>query len=399
VASPIIPTVTLKPNRERSLLRNHPWIFSGAIDHLSGDPTPGETVQVVDSNQHILGFGAYSPVSQIRVRMWSFGSNSPDVESLISTRVHHAVDLRQRFKSTIHSDAFRLIHSESDLLPGVIADQYGEVVVVQLLTAGAYRWRDVILHSIAQASACKCLIERSDADTLGLEGLQPVIQTKFGEIPEPCWMDEHGLRYRINMLSGQKTGFYVDQRENRLRVRSYASGRRVLDCFSYSGGFSLNALLAGAESVELVDSSEQALDLSRQNIKANNLDMNKAVFTGESVFTYLRKLRDRGSSFDLIVLDPPKLAPTQAQVEKAARAYKDINLLAMKLLSANGILFTFSCSGGLEMDLFKKIIADAALDAERSVRVLEQLHQSADHPVLSSFPEGEYLKGLICSVQ
>jgi 23S rRNA (cytosine1962-C5)-methyltransferase len=353
----------------------------------------------MDSNQNILGYGAYSPVSQIRVRMWSFGKDAPEVEILMSDRIRQAVDLRHRLTSPIHSDALRLIHSESDLLPGIIADLYGEVVVVQLMTAGAYHWRDVILRSIAQITGCRCLIERSDAETLGLEGLQPVIQTVFGEIPEAFWMEEHGLRFRINPFSGQKTGFYMDQRENRLRIRSYAAGKRVLDCFSYSGGFSLNALVAGAESVELVDSSEQALDLSRQNLEANNLDMSKATFTGESVFTYLRKLRDRGSSFDLIVLDPPKLAPTQAQVEKAARAYKDINLLAMKLLSENGILFTFSCSGGLGMDLFKKIIADAALDAGRSVRVLEQLHQSFDHPVLSTFPEGEYLKGLICSVK
>jgi 23S rRNA (cytosine1962-C5)-methyltransferase len=312
--------------------------------------------------------------------------------------VRRAVTQRKALSPGFHSNAYRIIHSESDWLPGIIADQYGDTVVTQLLTTGAYFWRKSILAVVAEESGCKNLVERSDADVLALEGLNPVVQTYRGEIPEQLWIEEHGLRYLVQPGSGQKTGFYMDQRDNRYKIRQYAAGKRVLDCFSYSGGFAMNALSAGADQVELVDSSEQALENAQRNLTENEYPSERYTLTCENAFTYLRKLRDKRASFDLIVLDPPKLAPTHAQVERAARAYKDINLLAMKLLSRGGILFTFSCSGGVGMDLFRKIISDSALDAGRDVQVLEQMHQAGDHPISAQFPEGEYLKGLVCIV-
>ena len=394
-----IPTVLLKPNRERSLLRKHPWVFSGAIDRIDGQPGAGETIRVCDSRGNTLGFGAYSPISQIRIRMWSFETICPDIEGLIRLRVKQAASMRQSLTGLTSSNASRLIHAESDLLPGVIADMYGDVVVVQLSTAGAYYWRDIILDSIQQETQCACLLEKSDTDVLTLEGLEPVIHIVKGLLENDFWICEHGLDYFVKPLDGQKTGFYMDQRDNHLLIRSFSKGKRVLDCFSYSGAFALNAISGGAESVELIDSSESALELAKSNFDKNKLLSNAINFTCANVFDRLRKLRDRAAYFDLIVLDPPKLAPTHAQVERAARAYKDLNLLAFKLLNPNSILFTFSCSGGLSMDLFKKIVADAAYDAGKEVQFIHQMHQAADHPILTTFPEGEYLKGLVCTVK
>ncbi len=395
----IISTVFLKSNREKSLLRKHPWVFSGAIERIDGQPAAGETVRVCDAKGNSMGFGAYSPVSQIRTRMWSFERICPPLEDLIRSRVKQSINMRKGFNELKSSTAARLIHAESDLLPGVIADQYGDVVVVQLSTAGAYYWRNTILDSIQQETQCTCLLEKSDADVLLLEGLKPVINVVKGSIENDLWIIEHGFDYSVKPLDGQKTGFYMDQRDNHLLIRSFSNRKRVLDCFSYSGAFALNAIKGGAESVEVVDSSESALELARINFEKNGISTSAVNYTCANVFDFLRKLRDRAEKYDLIVLDPPKMAPTHAQVERAARAYKDINLLAFKLLNPNGILFTFSCSGGLSMELFKKIISDAADDAARDVQFIHQLHQAADHPILTTFPEGEYLKGLVCSVK
>ena len=295
------------------------------------------------------------------------------------------------------SDALRLVHGESDGLPGVIADRYGDTVVVQLTSAGAERWKDDISESLLQVTGATSVWERSDAEVRQLEGLPPRTGLLRGTAPAaPLVVGEHGLRFEVGFEGGHKTGFYLDQRDNRLKVRALAKDRDVLDCFCYSGGFALNALAGGAKSVAAIDSSADALAQAQRNAELNQLP--QAEWMEGDVFLSLRRFRDQARSFDLIVLDPPKFAPTAAHVEKAARAYKDINLLAFKLLRPGGVLVTFSCSGGVSADLFQKIVAGAALDAGVDARVTDWLHAAPDHPVALNLPEGEYLKGLICRV-
>lgn len=391
--------VILKPGRERSLLRKHPWIFSGAVDSIDGAPGAGEIVQVLTANHQIVGWGAYSPVSQIKVRMWSFEEDIVPNEELIYTRILSAVEMRKSLPDAKQTNALRLVHSESDYLPGIIVDQFGDTVILQLHTTGAYYFRETLHRCIMEITECKTLFENSSDDILKLEGLLPFHKIVGETVRNPFIIEEHGIRYFIDTSEGQKTGFYLDQRQNRLAIRKYANGKRVLDAFSYSGGFSINAFAGSADSVTSVDSSANALDLLLKNIEENQYSNQKHSRVQANVFDYLRKMRDRNEQYDLIVLDPPKLAPTRAQAEKAARAYKDLQLMALKSLLPEGVLMTFSCSGGVTMDLFKKVLMDAALDAKREVQIIEQLHQSADHPINPNFPEGEYLKGLVCVVK
>lgn len=391
--------VILKPGRERSLLRKHPWIFSGAVDSIDGAPGAGEIVQVLTANHQIVGWGAYSPVSQIKVRMWSFEEDIVPNEELIYTRILSAVEMRKSLPDAKQTNALRLVHSESDYLPGIIVDQFGDTVILQLHTTGAYYFRETLHRCIMEITECKTLFENSSDDILKLEGLLPFHKIVGETVRNPFIIEEHGIRYFIDTSEGQKTGFYLDQRQNRLAIRKYANGKRVLDAFSYSGGFSINAFAGSADSVTSVDSSANALDLLLKNIEENQYSNQKHSQVQANVFDYLRKMRDRNEQYDLIVLDPPKLAPTRAQAEKAARAYKDLQLMALKSLLPEGVLMTFSCSGGVTMDLFKKVLMDAALDAKREVQIIEQLHQSADHPINPNFPEGEYLKGLVCVVK
>jgi 23S rRNA (cytosine1962-C5)-methyltransferase len=295
------------------------------------------------------------------------------------------------------ADAMRLIHGESDGLPGIVADRYGDTVVLQLSSAGAERWRDTIADALLAASGATRLWERSDAEVRQLEGLPPVTAALRGaREPTQIVIEEETLRFAIDLEHGHKTGFYLDQRDNRQQLRALSGARDILDCFCYSGGFALNALAGGAKSVVAVDSSAEALELARGNAEQNQLPQPEWI-EGD-VFQSLRRFRDQARSYDLIVLDPPKFAPTAAHAEKAARAYKDINLLAFKLLRPGGLLMTFSCSGGVSPDLFQKIIAGAALDAGVDAQVVAHLGAAADHPVALNFPEGEYLKGLICRV-
>lgn len=391
--------VILKLGRERSLLRKHPWIFSGAVDSIDGAPGAGEIVQVLTANHQIVGWGAYSPVSQIKVRMWSFEEDIVPNEELIYTRILSAVEMRKSLPDAKQTNALRLVHSESDYLPGIIVDQFGDTVILQLHTTGAYYFRETLYRCIMEITECKTLFENSSDDILKLEGLLPFHKIVGETVRNPFIIEEHGIRYFIDTSEGQKTGFYLDQRQNRLAIRKYANGKRVLDAFSYSGGFSINAFAGSADSVTSVDSSANALDLLLKNIEENQYSNQIHSRVQANVFDYLRKMRDRNEQYDLIVLDPPKLAPTRAQAEKAARAYKDLQLMALKSLLPEGVLMTFSCSGGVTMDLFKKVLMDAALDAKREVQIIEQLHQSADHPINPNFPEGEYLKGLVCVVK
>ena len=387
-------TVILKAGREKSLLRRHPWIFSGAIDRVDGSIESGATVDLLSSKKDFLARGFYSPNSQIRVRVWTYEDEVVDRE-FFRTRIRRAIDTR--YSLFDFADLLRLIYAESDNLPGLIVDRYGDVLVLQSLTAGSEFWKETIADILLEETGFSTIYERSDADVRELEGLEPMVGILRGNTSSLVFpIIEHGLKYNVNLQSGHKTGFYLDQRKNRLRVRELAKDRDVLDCFCYTGGFTVNALAGGAKSVLSVDSSADALALCRENIALNGLDTDRQSSLEGDVFHLLRKFRDEGRSFDMIILDPPKFAPTAAQAEKAARGYKDINLLAFKLLRPGGILVTFSCSGGIDAGLFQKIVAGASLDAGVDAQILEYLAQAADHPVALNFPEGAYLKGLIC---
>jgi len=386
----------LKAGREKSLKRRHPWVFSGAIAKVQGSPGPGETVGVWSATGEFLALAAYSPASQIVARVWDWKEGAID-GAFFMNRIARAVAQRQPLLDENSTNALRLVHGESDGLPGVVADRYGDTIVVQLSSAGAERWRDAIADALLEAGAAKRVWERSDADVRELEGLPPVTAALRGpREPTRIAVTENGIRFAVDLEHGHKTGFYLDQRDNRRRLREFARGRDVLDGFCYSGGFALNAVAGGAKSVTAVDSSADAIALARGNADANKLAQPE--WMEGDVFLLLRKFRDQARQFDLIVLDPPKFAPTAAHAEKASRAYKDINLLAFKLLRPGGLLATFSCSGGVSADLFQKIVAGAALDAGVDARITERLGPGADHPVALNFPEGDYLKGLICRV-
>lgn len=384
--------LALKPGREKSLKRHHPWVFSGAVAKMPSGIEAGDTVEVRSADGEFLAVAACNPQSQIVGRVWDWRARAIDA-AFFADRVARAAALRGRLLPGCA--ALRLVHAESDGLPGVVIDRYGDVVVVQLSSAGAMRWRDAIADAVMQAVAPRTIFERSDADVLALEGLQPQVALLRGLPPPPDMVvEDAGAKFGIDVPHGHKTGFYLDQRANRLRVRERAAGCEVLDCFAYSGGFTINALLGGATRVTAVDSAGPALALLRGNALRNGLAVPECI-EGD-VFQELRRMRDQARSFDLIVLDPPKFAPTAAHAEKAARAYKDINLLGFKLLRPGGLLFTFSCSGGVSRELFQKIVAGAALDAGVSAQVVDQLGAGADHPVALHFPESEYLKGLVC---
>ena len=392
-----MPTLTLKPGREKSLLRRHPWIFSGAIARVDGDPEPGATVDLLAAGGAFLARAAYSPSSQIRARVWTFDPAEAVDAAFFRKRIAAAIAGRAALHLTPGTDALRLIHAESDGLPGLIVDCYADVLVVQFLSAGVELRRDMIADILLDETVLASIYERSDADVRELEGLLPKVGPLRGALPPaPFTILENDLKFMVNLESGHKTGFYLDQRENRLRVRGLSAGRDVLDCFCYSGGFTVNALAGEAKSVLSVDASAEALALCRQNVSINSLDVSRHCMLEGDVFQLLRKFRDEARSFDLIVLDPPKFAPTAAQAEKAARGYKDINLLAFKLLRSGGLLVTCSCSGGVDAALFQKIVASAALDAGLDAQILAHLEQAPDHPVALHFPEGAYLKGLVC---
>jgi 23S rRNA (cytosine1962-C5)-methyltransferase len=392
-----MPILILHPGKEKSLLRRHPWIFSGAVAQLEGRARPGDTVDVVSAEGRPLARAAWSPASQIRARAWSFDAEEVIDHGFFKRRVAAAVARRAALPELAGQQGLRLIHAESDGLPGVIADRYGDTVVLQLSSAGAEKWRGAIADSLLKATGCTRIYERSDVDLRVLEGLEPVTGWLHGAASdEELVIEENGVRMGVDILGGHKTGFYLDQRDNRRRVAELASNRRVLNCFCYSGGFSLQALAGGAREVVSVDSSGPALETARRNLALNpGLDAARAIWLEADVFGELRRLRAAGERFDLIILDPPKFANTAAQAERAARAYKDINLLGLQLLAPGGLLMTYSCSGGIGAELFRKIVAGAALDAGRTTRIVQHLHGAADHPVDLAFPEGEYLKGLL----
>ena len=386
-------TLILKPGREKSLKRRHPWVFSGAIARVEGAPQSGETVEVCAAGGEWLAVAAYSPESQIRARVWDYAALEIN-PAFFKQRITAAAQARAQLLASGATNAARLVHGESDGLPGVIADQFADTVVVQLLAAGAERWRDAIADALAALPGVARVYERSDADVRALEGLPPRTGLLRGvPLNGALIVEEHGLKFQVEIEAGHKTGYYLDQRDNHLFLKGISKGAAVLDGFCYSGGFALHALAGGAASVTAIDSSGPALAVARANATRNGLP--QAEWLEADVFQTLRKFRDAGRRFDIIVLDPPKLAPTAAHAEKAARAYKDANLLGFKLLNPGGTLLTYSCSGGVSADLFQKIVAGAALDAGVDARIVAWHHAAADHPVALNFPEGEYLKGLL----
>ena len=391
--------IILKPGREKSLLRRHPWIFSGAIASVTGKPRPGETIEVRTSKDELSGHGAWSPHSQIRVRMWSFEPRQNIDIQFFRARLQRAIESRKCLHLDETTNAYRVVNAESDGLPGIIIDHYGEFLVCQFLTTGADYWKHDIVEQLSQLLPATGIYERSDVDIRQKEGLETETGLLAGEPPtDVIEIRENDCRFYVDIKRGHKTGFYLDQRENRTALTEFAHDAEVLNCFSYTGGFGIYALKAGVRKVTNIDSSATSLDLAKCNAKLNQLDTSRIENVCGDVFKILREYREANRQFDLIVLDPPKFAESKDQLKKAARGYKDINLLAFKLLKPGGILFTFSCSGLMGASLFQKIVADAALDAGRNAQMIRWLGQAADHPTALNFPEGNYLKGMVCRV-
>lgn len=387
----------LRAGRDRSVRLKHPWIFASAIGEIKGNPSDGDTILVRSSDGEPLGRAAYSGVSQIRARMWTWDAEEIIDEHFLFNKIKSSIEKRKKFVVSDSADSYRLVFGESDGIPGLIVDQYKDTLVIQILSVGIEKRKELICEILMAINPGSRIYERSDVDVRVLEGLTPRTGLLHGEVlPDANWIQEYGINYFLDIENGQKTGFYLDQRENRHKLGQYCLDREVLNCFSYTGGFTLNALRGGAKKVTSIDSSQPAIDQMSINIRKNDFDSEKCTSICGDVFKELRLMRDKAQSFDVIILDPPKFAPTTSQAEKAARGYKDINLLAFKLLRPGGVMFTFSCSGGISRDLFQKIVSGAALDAGADIQMINVLSQAADHPVLMSFPESLYLKGLVC---
>ena len=385
-------TLHLKPGKDKSLLRRHPWIYANAIDRISGTPQSGETVRVLSSEGRFLAWAAFSPASSIRARAWSFLETDRVDAALIGARVSAAVQRRRGLE--IHTSAIRLVFGEADALPGLVVDRYRDQLVVQFLAAGVELWREVILDALKSATGCAAVYERSDAAAREREGLAVREGTLSGETPGLISIIEHDVHYSVDVINGHKTGFYIDQRDSRRLVSEHAAGRRVLNCFCYTGGFTIAARQGGAIEALSVDSSAEALAMAAQNEQLNGFET-ASTWMQANVFDALKSLLAEGRQFDLIVLDPPKFAPSVQHLDRAARAYKEINLKALRLLAPGGLLFTYSCSGAVSVDLFQKIVAGAVFDARTDAQMLHRLAAGIDHPMSMTHPEGEYLKGLM----
>ncbi len=391
-------TLILKKGKEKSVLLHHPWIFASAIRETQGRAEGGDLVRVADGKGNVLATGFYNPVSPIPVRLFWWG-NRPVPSDYFEQALERAVTRRAMLTDDPSTTAYRVVFSESDFLPGLIVDRYGAYLVVQTLNPGMERLRSRLIEKLEAVFTPLGILEKSEGDTQRLEGLVARKGLLAGKAPtKPFEILENGHRFWADPLSGQKTGFYLDQRENRIVVARYASGKAVLDAFSYTGGFSVYAASEGARALTRVDTSGEALEMGRRNLALNGFQAIPDEAIQGNVFQVLRRFRDEGRTFEMIILDPPKLAATKAHRQRATRGYKDINLLAMKLLRPGGILATFSCSGGIDAATFERILSWAAKDARREVHILHRLHQGPDHPVLLSFPEASYLKGLLCRV-
>ncbi|MDH3217375.1 MAG: class I SAM-dependent rRNA methyltransferase [Candidatus Krumholzibacteria bacterium] len=390
------PQVRLKKTRDRSLRRRHPWLYSGAIDKVEGDPEMGGIVRVVDDRGAFLAWGYFNPLSKIQVRILDWQESSLIDEEWWRCRLRRSLDMRRKLPSLRSANACRLVYSEADGLPGLIVDKYLDYIVVQVLSAGVERVRALLFELLRELTSPEGIYERSDVEIRELEGLSPLSGPASGDVPPVVEIREGQNRFCVDIKKGHKTGFYLDQRANRDIVSEYAADREVLDLFSYTGAFAIAALRAGAKRVTLVESSSQALDVARQNFDINGIAPDRAEFINGNAFDVVREYRDSGRRFGMLICDPPKFAHSKVQLPKAERAYKDINLMAMKLLEPDGMLATFSCSGAMGIEEFSKIVAWASIDASREIQVLQRLSQAHDHPINPCFPESEYLKGLIC---
>lgn len=391
-------TVVLQPEREKSLKRRHPWVFASAVAEVKGRCRPGDTVDVVSHDGEWLGRGAYSPESQIRVRIWTFNKDEVVDNGFFVRRLEQAMGLRKRVIDSETTNAYRLIASESDGLPGVTIDVYNNVTVVQLLSAGADKHRKKIVWALTKVLPDNAIFERSDVDVRAKEGLEPLVQVLHGEPERQVIIKENNIEICVDIEQGHKTGFYLDQRDSRAAAMRYAKDATVLNCFSYTGTFACYALKGGASHVTNVDVSEPALALAKRHLQMNGLDDGQCDMLNDDVFQALRTYHQQGQQFDMVILDPPKFVDSRASLNRAARGYKDINLYGIHAVKPGGLLLTFSCSGLMPSDLFQKVVADAALDAGRTVKIIERLTQAKDHPIISTFPEGYYLKGLVCEV-
>ncbi|MHA6306198.1 23S rRNA (cytosine(1962)-C(5))-methyltransferase RlmI [Hafnia paralvei] len=389
----------LAKGREKSLLRRHPWVFSGAVTRVEGNAASGETIDVCDFQGKWLARAAFSPQSQIRARVWTFDQQESVDRDFFINRLQTAQQWRTLLSKRDDLTGYRLIAGESDGMPGITIDRFQNFIVLQLLSAGAEYQRANLVAALQHCYPECAIYDRSDVAVRKKEGLPLTQGSVVGEEPPALLpIREHGMQILVDIKEGHKTGFYLDQRDSRLAARRFAANAKVLNCFSYTGAFAVSALMGGCEHVISVDTSQAALDVARQNVELNQLDLSKAEFVRDDVFQLLRKYRDEGRKFDLIIMDPPKFVENKSQLAGACRGYKDINMLALNLLSSGGILLSFSCSGLMPIELFQKILADAALDAGRDVQFIEQYRQAADHPVIASYPEGLYLKGFACRV-
>lgn len=390
--------VVLKKDKEKAVNQRHPWVFSGAIDRVKGKPANGDIVRLINHKGDFMAYGFYNDQSRVALRLLEWDENTEVNDDWFKQKVAIAVNARANILNE-DTDTCRLIFSEADYLPGLIVDKYADHLAVQILTSGIEKLMPVIIDELRQLLNPLSIFDKSDASSRQHEGMETENIVLWGdEPPASVEVKENGIVYSINIAEGQKSGFYCDQRDNRGIVATHAAGKKVLDCFSYTGGFTLNALKNGAASVVSVDSSALAIETLKQNISLNKLDAGKHSAIQSDVNKQLRAFKDAGEKFDIIVLDPPKYAPSRSALDRAARAYKDLNRIGMLLLNSGGLLATFSCSGAMDMENFKQVLAWAALDAGKQVQFIYQFCQPEDHPVRASFPEGEYLKGLLCRV-
>jgi 23S rRNA (cytosine1962-C5)-methyltransferase len=391
--------VILKKGKEKAVLHRHPWVFSGAIECVKGKPANGEIVRLLNSQNGFMAYGFYNDQSRVAIRLLEWDENTVVNDEWFRSKVAVAVAGRSELLADGTTNTCRLIFSEADYLPGLIVDKYEAHLAVQVLTSGIENVMPVIIDELQQLLKPASIFDKSDAGSREHEGLQTAnIALTLAQPPENVLVKENNILYNINIAEGQKSGFYCDQRDNRKILAAHTKGKKVLDCFSYTGGFTLNVLHNGATAVTSVDSSALAIETLKENIKLNKLDSSKHTAIQSDVNKQLRVFREQEEKFDVIVLDPPKYAPSRSALDRASRAYKDLNRLAMLLLNNGGLLATFSCSGAMDMETFKQVLAWAALDAGKQVQFIYQFCQPEDHPVRSSFPEGEYLKGLLCRV-
>lgn len=391
-------SVILHPGREKSLLRRHPWIFASAIAETKGRMNLGDTVDIYSHENIWLARAAWSPHSQIQLRVWTFDQNESIDNGFFQRRIARAYTSREEVIARHGLTGYRLIAAESDGLPGITIDVYDKVLVCQLLSAGGERHRDKIVWALQKQFTDYAIYERSDVAVRKKEGLEEITQVLAGEVPDEIVIEENGIKIIVNVKQGHKTGFYLDQRDNRAIAALYAKDRDILNCFCYTGTFGSYALAAGAKSVTNIDVSDLALKTAKRNVQINDLDVDKCDFVNQDVFQALRDYKAQGRYFSQIILDPPKFVDSKASLNRACRGYKDINMVAMQIMEPGGILITFSCSGLMPFDLFQKVVADAALDAGREVQIIHRLSQAPDHPVATNYPEGFYLKGLVCKV-